>query len=90
MKISENTLTLEQLEHKVTDSYIFKYGERAIPPDGDKIPLRVNIVFEDGILTKLQFLDTDEPIDVKNLLTEKVLIMDAVATKIKTLEASFN
>jgi hypothetical protein len=88
MTVSENPIVLNQLSYSETDSYVFKYGERELPPDGAKQDLRVNIIFVNKQLTKIEFLDVDYSIDLKNVDLAKILIMDAVAKKVKEIEAT--
>jgi hypothetical protein len=88
MTVSENPIVLTELEYSETDSYVFKYGEKLLPPDGLKQDLRVNIIFVNKKLTKVEFLDVDYSIDLKNVDLEKILIMDAVAKKVKEIEAT--
>lgn len=87
MKLSENPINLEQLDFTEVKTYTFKYGEYSLPGTIEKAPYRVNIVFKDKKFIKLEFLDTQEQINLNNLPVEKILIMDAVADKIKELES---
>lgn len=88
MNVTNNPIILTELSYSETDSYIFKYGEKELPPDGTKQDLRVNIIFVDKKLSKIEFLDVDYSIDLKNVDLAKILIMDAVAKKVKEIEST--
>lgn len=87
-RLSNKSLILEQLSSTEIKSYIFKYGEMdGFGTSEIKRPLRVNIIFQDGEFNKLEFLDRDNFVDLKNLSMSNLVIMDAIAEKIKELES---
>lgn len=87
MKLSENPINLTELSSKEIKIFTFKYGEFSLPATDEKAPYRVNIIFENKIFNRLEFLDTQESINLGSLPIDKILIMDAFADKIKELES---